>query len=550
MAAVFNNAQIQHSKGGQAPARSSFPQEKHRVKHVFVVDDNESQLATLAALLEDEGFTVETSDEPSDAIERIASGAYGVAVVDLKMPNLSGIQVLDAIKRQSRATHVIIHTAHGDFDSARQAVNLGAFAFVEKLGDPGELLAHVHRACSDLLGRYSEELEETARTQSAQLYLSEQRALTTLDSIAEGVITTDAQGKVDYMNPVAESLTGWALGEARGKPVTEVFRIVDGATRQPLADPAARCLELGRPISASRETILLSEDSREFWINGSAAPLRDESGALVGTVIAANDVTARVRAEQELRRYRDQLEDLVDERTAALRASLKELESFSYSVSHDLRSPLRSIDGFSKILLDDFNDLLDDGGKDCLRRVRAASQHMGRLIDDLLKLSRLTRRDMSRERVDISGLAQDIARRHRDQHPERRIDFDISDDLAALGDPNLLQVALDNLIGNAVKYTSMEPVARITLHGSPGDRKPGEWIFCITDNGVGFDMRHASKLFGAFQRLHNREAFEGTGIGLATTARVIERHGGRIWAESAPSEGAKFFFTLPAAETP
>jgi len=228
---------------------------------------------------------------------------------------------------------------------------------------------------------------------------------------------------------------------------------------------------------------------------------------------------------------------------------LKELESFSYSVSHDLRSPLRSIDGFSKILLEDYDDILDASGKDSLRRVRLASQHMGRLIDDLLKLSRLTRRDMSRERVDISGFSRDIASRYQEQQPERRINFTIDESMMALGDPNLLEVALDNLIGNAVKYTSMEAAAEITVHGSPCQERTGEWEFCISDNGVGFDMRYAGKLFGAFQRLHNLDAFEGTGIGLATTARVIERHGGRIWAESAPDKGAKFYFTLPGVES-
>jgi PAS domain S-box-containing protein len=547
MAAVVHNSP--HTDPKQCTAREPEPREKDRIKSIFVVDDNESQLATLAILLEDEGLKVQTSNEPNDAIARIASGSFGVAVVDLKMPNLSGIQVLDAIKRQARTTHVIIHTAHGDFDSARQAVNLGAFAFVEKLGDPGELLAYVHRACNDLLDRYNDELEAKTIAQSAQLYLSEQRALTTLDSIAEGVITTDANANVDYMNPVAECLTGWALDKARGKAITDVFRIIDGATRSAIADPAARCLELGRPISASRDTILLHREAQEFWINGSAAPLRDANGIVVGSVIAVNDVTARVKAERELRRHQDQLEELVSERTAALRASLKELESFSYSVSHDLRSPLRSIDGFSKILLEDYNDVLDESGKDSLRRVRSASQHMGRLIDDLLKLSRLTRRDMSRERVDISALAHDIAHRHQEQHPERRMDFTIDESLMALGDPNLLQVALDNLIGNAVKYTSMEAVAEITVHGRPCEERAGEWVFCITDNGVGFDMRYSGKLFGAFQRLHNLDAFEGTGIGLATTARVIERHGGRIWAESAPDEGAKFYFTLPGIES-
>jgi len=532
------------SAGESAQAQ---PSEKDRVRSVFLVDDNESQLATLRALLEDEGFAVAIGNEPVEAIERIAQGAFGVAVVDLKMPNLSGIKVLETIKRLPRTTHVIIHTAHGDFDSARQALNLGAFAFVEKLGDPADLLGHVHRASADLLARYNDELEAKTAQQSDRLFLTEQRAITTLQSIAEAVITTDARGTVDYMNPIAESLTGWSLEQARGVAFSEVFRIVDGASRKPLADPAGRCLQLGRTISSTRSTILINRRSEEYWINGSAAPLRDAHGALVGTVIAASDVTARVHAEQELRRYRDHLEELVDERTAALQASLKELESFSYSVSHDLRSPLRSIDGFSQILVQDYQDVLDDGGKDALRRVRSASQHMGKLIDDLLKLSRLTRRDICREHVDVSGLAYDIACRLVEGCPSRRIEFDIAGALAATGDSTLLRVALENLLGNAVKYTALEKLAHISLEGKPSPDSHREWEFCVKDNGVGFDMQYAGKLFGAFQRLHDRSQFEGTGIGLATTARIIERHGGRIWAESAPGEGARFHFTLPAA---
>ena len=240
----------------QSDAGNEAPQvpERDRLRRVFIVDDNESQLATLAALLEDEGFTVATSGEPRDALERIERGGFGVAVVDLRMPDLSGIQVLEAIKRHRRLTHVIIHTAHGDFDSARKAVNLGAFAFVEKLGDPGDLIAHVHRACNDLLNRYNDELEANAVEQSAQLFLSEQRARTTLDSIAESVISTDADGRIDYMNPVAERLTGWRSEDAAGRVFHEVCRMIDGSSREPLVDPASRCIELGRTITPSRSS--------------------------------------------------------------------------------------------------------------------------------------------------------------------------------------------------------------------------------------------------------------------------------------------------------
>ena len=520
--------------------------EQDRIKHVIIVDDNESQLMTWAAILRDEGLKVTTSDNPQQALELIESGTFGVAIVDLKMPELSGIQVLESIKRLPRHMHVIIHTGHGDFDSARRAVNLGAFAFVEKMSDPDELISHIHRACANLLERYSDELEADVKQQSEALYLAESRAQTTLHSLAEGIIVTDSDSKITYMNPVAETLTGWQQEQAKDKVLERVFNIVDGNTHASIANPAARCLEVNRVISSSADTLLIGKDGNEYWIRGSAAPLKNPDGKTYGVVLTLNNVTSRVAAEHELRKYKDQLEDLVNERTAALRVSIKELESFSYSVSHDLRSPLRSIDGFSHLLLTDYAEQLDEHALDALQRVRAASQRMGKLIDDLLQLSRLTRRDLSRERVNLTSLAHDISRGLIETASNRTFKFEINDDLHASGDTALLRIALENLLGNAVKYTQHEAVAEIRLREVTRNipTKNSERIFCIDDNGVGFEMAYADKLFGAFQRLHGTE-FEGSGIGLATAARIIERHGGRVWAEGEVNIGAKFYFALP-----
>ena len=241
--------------------------------------------------------------------------------------------------------------------------------------------------------------------------------------------------------------------------------------------------------------------------------------------------------DNELKRNKLQLESIVDERTAALRTANRELEAFSYSVSHDLRSPLRAIDGFSQALLEEYLDKLDDLGRNYLIRMQAASQRMGFLIDSLLHLSRVTRQELQPESVNLSAICNEIANELKESDPQRKVEFVIQPAMDARCDPNLIRVVLANLIENAWKYSARQAQAKIEI----GCR---DEVFFVRDNGAGFDMRYAEKMFNAFQRLHTREEFEGTGVGLATVARVIHRHGGEIWAEGKVGEGAAFFFTL------
>lgn len=245
------------------------------------------------------------------------------------------------------------------------------------------------------------------------------------------------------------------------------------------------------------------------------------------------------------------LEQRVSERTAEMTALNKELEAFAYSVSHDLRAPIRSIDGFSLALLEDYGQHLDPEARDYLARIRSATLRMGRLIDDMLKLSRLSRAEMRREKIDLSAVARRIAGELVASAPERRVEFRIADDLAAIGDPALLGYLMDNLLGNAWKYTSNHATALIEF-GALDDPQANVGMgdsartFFVRDDGAGFDMNYSSKLFGAFQRLHTAQQFPGAGVGLASVQRIINRHGGRIWAEGTPERGATFYFTLSA----
>lgn len=260
-------------------------------------------------------------------------------------------------------------------------------------------------------------------------------------------------------------------------------------------------------------------------------------------VTLAQDLADRAGLAIENARLYDDLERRVRQRTAELEALNQELEAFSYSVAHDLRAPLRSIDGFSKILLDDYGDRLDAEGLDHLAHVRGAAQRMGRLIDDLLGLARVTGGELQRERVDLSELARVVMARLQATSPTRAVEVTIEAGMAAHGDARLLDIVLTNLLGNAWKFTSKQAAARIEVAHSGAEPD----VYRVTDNGAGFDPQYAARLFGVFQRLHAASEFDGTGIGLATVQRIIRRHGGTLGATGAVGAGATFWFTLAAA---
>ncbi len=265
-------------------------------------------------------------------------------------------------------------------------------------------------------------------------------------------------------------------------------------------------------------------------------------------LVSIADLTRLHAAQQEALRLNACLEERVKERTEQLLAANQELEAFAYSVSHDLRAPLRAIDGFSQALLEDFGDSLGGPAAGYAKRIRAGSERMAQLIDDLLQLSRLSRLEMSVVRIDLSAAARDVADSLQRAGPTRQVHFDIEPGLVAWGDAHLMRIALENLLGNAWKFTSRHAQARIQF-GATSD-SDGRTQYYVRDDGAGFDMAYAGKLFGAFQRLHSISDFEGTGIGLATVQRIIRRHGGSIWAEGKVEQGACFYFTLNVALHP
>jgi light-regulated signal transduction histidine kinase (bacteriophytochrome) len=279
----------------------------------------------------------------------------------------------------------------------------------------------------------------------------------------------------------------------------------------------------------------LRKNNSEFPIEISLSPLETEEGLLVSAAI--RDVTERKRMEEDVQKLNEDLK----QRAAQLEAANKELEAFSYSVSHDLRAPLRSIDGFSHVVLEDYGEQLPADARDYLERVRAAAQRMATLIDDLLNLSRVTRTALQPRFINLSKMAEEIIESLRETARERQVTFSITPDLMVEADPHLMNIVLENLLNNAWKFTSKREQTIIEF-GQQSRAK--QRTFYVRDNGVGFDMAYVDKLFGVFQRLHSISEFPGTGVGLATVHRIITIHGGRIWAESAEGKGTTFYFTL------
>ncbi len=378
----------------------------------------------------------------------------------------------------------------------------------------------------------SVDITERKRAEEA-LREREKRFSDIADNAREWIWEVNAKGKYTYSSPVIEKILGYNPEEILEKHFYDFFLPEE---REELKKAAFEAFVQKQPI---KEFINKNrhKNGKTVVLLTSGVPVIDELGNLLGYRGVDTDITERQRAEQALKESMANLERSSNQ----LKATNKEMEAFSYSVSHDLRSPLRSIDGFSQALMEDYREKLDEKGRDYLGRLRGASQKMGELIDAILKLSRLTRSEMRHVPIDLSALASEIAGQLQETQPERKVKFAIDKELTASGDPQLLRVLLENLLGNAWKFTGKQPKARIEFSM---EQNNGKKAYFIRDNGAGFDMTYADKLFGAFQRLHDAAEFPGTGIGLATVQRIIHRHGGSIWAEGSVGKGATFHFTL------
>jgi PAS domain S-box-containing protein len=358
-----------------------------------------------------------------------------------------------------------------------------------------------------------------------------------------GYHSVDADGVIVRVNDTELNWMGYTREEVVGKK--HIFDFITPAGVEQYRELFPKFKELGSISNIEFE--LLRRDGSTMPLSVASTAVRDAQGRYVMSRTTLYDITERKRAEEALRRLNMELEQRVEERTAELATANKELEAFSYSLSHDLQAPLRAIDGFSAMLSENLGDGIDPEAKDCLNRLRAAGERMGVLIEEMLKLARISHANLHRTRVDLSAMAKDVLVEFRHAEPARKVEVDIAPNIEAFADAGLLRIALQNLLGNAWKYSSRQADARIEFGVLQQAEEP---VYFVRDNGVGFDMDSAGKLFAPFRRLHPRSQFPGSGIGLATVQRIVNVHKGRIWAESEPGKGARFFFTLGAVMNP
>jgi len=360
-----------------------------------------------------------------------------------------------------------------------------------------------------------------------------------VDAAPNAMVMLDDEGKITLVNSQTEKLFGYRREELLGQPVDILvpprFRNKHPAYRAEfMSDPRARAMGAGRDLYGLRK------DGTEFPVEIGLNPIETNQGKWVLSAIV--DITERKRAEQEIQRLNQELEQRVIERTAALTAANGELEAFSYTVSHDLRAPLRQIAGFSNILAEECEPILSAESRRHLQRVQDGAQQMGVLIDDLLNLARIGRQVVSPRLTPLNWLIQAALEDLNSEASGRQIEWKIEDMGSAECDPGLLKQVFVNLLSNSIKYTRGRDPATIHIGQT---RSNGERSIFVRDNGAGFEMEYAGKLFGVFQRLHKARDFEGTGVGLAIVRRIIQKHGGRVWAVAEPDKGATFFFTLP-----
>jgi DNA-binding response OmpR family regulator len=523
--------------------------------HILIVEDSETQALQLAWLLEKNGWETIRASSGEAAVEELNRNLPAMMIVDYHLPGIPGDELCRRVRMNihTRGIPILMLTGDDSFGSEPAGLDSGADDYVSKSVPPEILVLRVRSLLRGSAERASGLSSQEAYFRRACI-LAIDDSPTWLESLV-----------IAFRNEGYGVVTATGAEEGLKRIANEFFDCVMVDLIMPGIDGIETCLRINQMARSMDRSILVvmltSSETKDDMTRGLEAGADDFVGKSGDMTVLKARIRALLRRkffQEENRRIREQLMRTQLEATearavaqlAATRAGLvdelerknRELEAFSYSVSHDLRAPLRTIDGFSAAVLEEYGDKLDTRGQEHLGRVRAAARRMGMLIDDLLELSKVGRAELRRQRVNLSELAGAVAAELVRANPERLVRTRIPDGVVAEGDRRLLQILLENLLGNAWKFSTGVSEAVIEFGVTEAD---GNSAYFVKDNGAGFDMAYAERLFTPFQRLHVQSRFPGTGIGLATVYRIVDRHGGRVWAESTVNQGATFLWTLP-----
>jgi PAS domain S-box-containing protein len=476
--------------------------------NILLVDDRRENLLALEGILKTLDQNLVQAMSGAQALKYLLRNDVAVILLDVEMPDMDGFQTATLIREREKTRHtpIIFLTAISKSDvHVSQGYSLGGVDYIFKPFAPDVLKSKVAAFVEMFKQR------QDAQRQSALLKTERDFVSAVLDTVASFVLVLDSEGRILRVNRAWEEMTGFKSADAKGNYLWDY--VEDG-------EQTKQFLKAARANAECEEYWLTKVKSRRR-VSWCATALGNDVRGVSHFVVTGRDITE-------------------------LRQRTEELEGFTYSVSHDMRAPVRAIDGFTRILIEEYSNSLDEEGRRLLAIVRQNTEKMGELIDGLLALSRLGREKIIFTDIDMNQLAASAFEEQKAAGgPQRNIEFKLAQLPAAYGDKRLITQVFQNLLSNAIKFTRRTEAPVIEVGYEKGS---GEDIYFVRDNGVGFDMQHAQKLFGTFQRLHAANEFEGSGIGLATVQRIIARHGGRVWAEAKPNGGATFYFALPVRE--